>query len=347
MAELTYEISSNELANNTDWKYTDGNGTEFNLDSFLGLNEDKAPVIVFVVISTVLCLLSAGANLLSMIAIQHIPGNSTPIHMLYINLAVADMMGAVATFVSQIGTRISFNWVRDIPTLNVLGHTDAVGFVLLVFFYCGSAFTLLIFSILRYVAIAYPLKYSAIFTKKNIFVFVTICWIVSAVISAPGLCGIIFKRNPHCKPWNYVWPCIIGGVFIAVVALYARVSRGLWSRSNSAVSEHQADDNYKAFVTTLILTSTLLISMLPFVIFKILRLHAEQTDKITPFVFNNFICYLPYINFLSDPLVYGARTRDVREGYKHLLQSMGLNKEYDRRLQDGISAAKQTEDTGV
>jgi hypothetical protein len=82
--------------------------------------------------------------------------------------------------------------------------------------------------------------------------------------------------------------------------------------------------SYKAFVTVLLLTGSLSLFWLPYMLFHFVSAHVLDTDNEQD-ISDTLIylkCYvidfLPMLNFLADPLIYGLRMPEVRRGYRRL-----------------------------
>ncbi|CAH1800526.1 unnamed protein product [Owenia fusiformis] len=263
-------------------------------------------------ISTILCFLATMANLISVISICHIPGRLTANQLLFLNLSITDILAAFFTYTEAL-SMVTFYWV-DI-SLNFSFYLRYMGYILFVWFYCTSALTLLIFAICRYVAIYRPIGYTDVFTVKKIGVALIMIWIISAMLSLPGMCFFFDYNTKHvaCELWNYFWPCAILLSPIVTLFLYIRVSRYLRTRSARWRSEHGADENYHAFLTTIMLMVTLTLSLLPYIIFRLARYRKNMST-----IYYDFVYFLPFINFATDPVIYGLRTKNIRVGYSKL-----------------------------
>ncbi|CAH1799662.1 unnamed protein product [Owenia fusiformis] len=309
--------------------------------------EDETSLIRFITIATILCFVAIVVNTVSMIAIKFIPGNLTSTHLLFLNLSVADLFGSLSTYL-EIIPRMDVLWTHEdelSSSFKRIAFTQAFSFIFFTLFYMEGALTLFLISVLRYIALSQPLVYNRIASKRNISIYIVLSWIVSILVSLPGILAFKFDDLPFLEYWDYIWPCILCFILIIVIILYCRVSKGLWRRSSSANSRQSANDSYKAFVTSLILVVALVLFSLPYIAVKLIRVHIFSSTLLM--VHYNFICYLPYINFIMDPVVYGLRTRDIRAGYVRLGESSGCFKGRMRLTPRDVKSKENSAQTDV
>jgi hypothetical protein len=82
--------------------------------------------------------------------------------------------------------------------------------------------------------------------------------------------------------------------------------------------------NYKAFITILLLTGSLSLFWLPYMLFHFVSAHFLNTDNEQDisdaliYLKCYLVDFLPMLNFLADPLIYGFRMPEVRRGYRQL-----------------------------
>src|SRR6218665_305383 len=85
-----------------------------------------------------------------------------------------------------------------------------------------------------------------------------------------------------------------------------------------------SENNFKAFVTTLLLSGTLVVFWLPYMIFNFLSAHVNIDHIPESVLCAKFyvIDFLPMLNFLTDPIIYGSRMREIRKAYRRLVASV-------------------------
>ena len=273
-------------------------------------------------------------NVLSIGAMLHIRGRRSVHHTVLLNLAVCDMVGSVLLW-------MYYNSPLIFPhfEISTLGHCMFITLVLVapyILSLCNSFLSLLMLAVNQYMAICSPLWTTTHVTKGKMRVFIICSWVLSVVLAtSPAFLVLAMTRMQHCKLYatdmavHSLEICAYGlaVLIVIIVALYARVYRKILLhrkeqaqiRRNSR-SGHDSEGNFKAFITTGILTSTLVLFWLPFMVFHFISAHVEY-DSIPDSVLHAkfyIIDFLPVLNFLTDPIVYGIRMKEIREGYKHM-----------------------------
>ncbi|CAH1799210.1 unnamed protein product [Owenia fusiformis] len=268
-------------------------------------------------ISLTLCLLAVCANILSIAAVLHIPGRWNYNNLLIINLSVADAFGAISHLLDVVSRCFIMWYSQRVPTEAIM-YIIMSGIVFFVFFYFASALTLLVAAIHRYIAICSPLSYNDLCTKNKTLIALVCIWCVSGLFALPGYCATAYAysgKDDSCYIWNYVWPPPIVAIVFSMVILYCMVIVRLRRRAAILRSEHQVEQNYQWFLSTVIMASILVISFIPYVLTKVLRIHFSRQMDI---VYSEFLYFFPFFHFIIDPLVYGLRTKDMNEGYQQL-----------------------------
>lgn len=123
--------------------------------------------------------------------------------------------------------------------------------------------------------------------------------------------------------------------------------------SSSLSGRHHAlgspETNFKAFVTTLLMTGTLLFFWLPYLLVSSLSIYSSDSELSDyPDLLVNvkfyFIDFLPLLNYISDPIVYGVRIRCVRLSFGRLYGSL-CSRWSDRSRQETGRSLKLTTQT--
>ncbi|CAH1780840.1 unnamed protein product [Owenia fusiformis] len=128
-----------------------------------------------------------------------------------------------------------------------------------------------------------------------------------------------------CANWKYIWAGGKALILVIVVCLYLSLSRDLFVRTASFRSSTKSknDDSIRdsekdkhAFITILILLVILVSTGVPYIAVKVYR--SAHFDQNIISVYNNFITYFPYINFILDPIVYSIRSPDINAKYRSI-----------------------------
>ncbi|CAH1798208.1 unnamed protein product [Owenia fusiformis] len=301
----------------------------------------ESDIYTWFISSTILCVLSTIANTFSILAIKNIPGKLTGNHILYLNLSIADILGSLASNIEVVTLAFVELWLTSfedvLSAFKGILYFRVIGFACFILFYSVSAWTLLGFAILRYVAICRSMYYPNIYQRRKILIGIAMIWMLALAVSVPTLCLLKLgdpTEDQFCTTVHYVWPIVFAFISLVIIILYVCVyiesKRAMVRANRMHPGQEYPNHQYKAFVTTLLLLATLALSFLPYIIIRILRL--SDRDLKLKFAYYRFIYFLPYINFGSDPIIYASRTRDIREGYSRLWKKIvGCCKRCSRR----------------
>ena len=274
-------------------------------------------------------------NVLSVGAMLHIRGRRSVHHTLLLNLAVCDMVGSVLLW-------MYYNSPLIFPHFEIttLGHCMFITLVLVapyILSLCNSFLSLLMLAINQYMAICHPLRSVTNITKGKIYLCIACAWLLSVVLATcPAFLMLMMTQQKHCTLYatemavHSLEICAYGlaGLIVIIVALYARVYRKILDyrkeqaqiRRTCRNNNHDSESNFKAFITTAVLTSTLVIFWLPYMVFHFISAHVEYDSISDDALRVKFyaVDFLPVLNFLTDPIVYGIRMKEIREGYQYM-----------------------------
>ncbi|CAH1798939.1 unnamed protein product [Owenia fusiformis] len=317
-----------------DFKNEDNGTTDFNFTDYFKLNfnfsidyynftpnalavEEFSSAVTFGIIAGLLCVCAIFINILSIIVINRVVTNYSAIYVLFINLSIADMLCALSTSL-EIFPRLMIGGATwyTLHHLTFSAHCHAVSVILFATFYCTSASLLLILAVLRYIAISQPTLYANVSKKWHMYGCIALAWLASLIISLPGVAAFLHGQDVNIS-WDQVWPCLLGIIYFIVIFLYIKVSISLLRLSQMGRST-QLKENHKAFATSVILMTTLILTAVPYITVKLIRYNywSATLQKLH----NTFICYIPYVNFITNPIIYGWRTGEIKKGYARLLK---------------------------
>ncbi|CAH1798889.1 unnamed protein product [Owenia fusiformis] len=291
-----------------------------NLTFHSRMAEEKG-LLRLLISAAVLCVIAVFFNVFSIVAIYCIPSGQNMHTTLFMNLSIADTLGAIACFLEMFA-KVYFQWNKTKSNIiAVTFHVTVIGYMFFfVMFYIVSALTLLLFAVARYIAIFRPLSFNKIGNRQKTICLVLAIWVLSALMSSPAFCVVVEVHYsialPSCDYWNYIWPSIVFVVFLIITCLYIKVTHDLHVRCIRMRAESSTKDNFRALITTIILISMLILSLLPYLIFKLFRYHFSVDLRE---VYYNFIYFLPFTHYILDPIIYGWRTKTVQAGYKAIL----------------------------
>lgn len=259
--------------------------------------------------------------------------NYSAYNTLFINLASANLF---ACFLSWMTNNILFLFERQIVQLIIHGTTACKVFLYLlaaVYVSCSfevvSVLTMLGFTIVQYYAICQPLYHMTIIRKQKIYIFMAISWIATILVAmVPFSVLIIVTVQGECAEnlLHYIISttvlganisiCIVAIMYVIIIVICARIYieiRLLQQRLSHFRFVNDVKGQKKAFVTTIILLISLTIFFLPYTIMFIITLNIEDSQYIHNSVVIYYMNLLPYLKFISDPIIYGMRMREVQE----------------------------------
>ena len=277
-------------------------------------------------------------NILSLMAMTKIRGTRTVHHTLLMNLSVCDIFGSVLLW-------MYYNSPLIFPRFRTatIEHCLFIIMVLVAPFIlslCCSSLSLLTLALNQYIAICDPLFSTTKITKRKACFCILIIWMLS-IISAhvPAMLMLIKTRFEHCAIYvtsmgqasfeicTYALAALIIVIVILYVRIYSEVVR--YRRRTPQLNrrtrgDSEAEHNYKAFVTTFLLAGTLVVFWLPYLAFNFISAHVD-IDYISDFVLYMkfyFFDFMPMLNFITDPIIYGIRMREIRDAYHRMFAAM-------------------------
>ncbi len=265
---------------------------------------------------------------------------------LFINLAVANMMSCTLSWLCN---NLLFLFNKEIVHLIVTSFNMCRLFVYLTAaVFVSSAFgivstvTMLGFTSVQYFAICRPLHHQAIFRTTRTRLFLAAAWGLSLLCSfLPFLALVIIAQQRDCSAdlltliSNFVVygvNCcvgIVGAIYAIIIVLCVRIFyeiKVIGMRISRHRNERQdVKAERRAFVTIVILLCTLTVFFTPYSVIYVVSLNSKNPG----FGFKDegiiyYMTILPYFKFLSDPLIYGLRMREVKDGCLRMLAKCGL-----------------------
>ena len=277
-------------------------------------------------------------NVLSLIAMTKIRGTRTVHHTLLMNLAVCDMIGSVLLWMYY-NSPVIFPRFRA----TTLEHCLFIFMVLVAPFIhslCCSSLSLLTLALNQYIAICDPLFSTTKITKRKACFCILVIWIVSIICALiPASMMLIKTRLEHCAFYvgsmgqasleicTYALAALILVIVILYVRIYSEVvryRRRIPQLNRRSRGDSEAEHNYKAFMTTFLLAGTLVIFWLPYLAFNFITAHVEidYISDATLYIKFYFFDFMPMLNFITDPIIYGIRMREIRAAYHRIFSKV-------------------------
>lgn len=287
---------------------------------------------------TVLLVGSVVFNLLSLTAMTKIRGHRTVHHTLLLNLAVCDIVGSMLLWMYY-NSPIIFTHFK----VTRIEHCLFIIMVLcgsFILSLCLSSLSLLSLALNQYLAICNPLFSTTTITKKKACFCITMIWLISVTCAMmPAFSLLIRSRYMHCRYYAAsmsetgleVCTYAMAALIITIVVLYGRIYREIVRYrmrtpvlTNRRPRSDDAEHNYKAFITTLLLSSTLVFFWLPFMVFHFISAHVDINIIPDSVLYAKFyvIDFMPMLNYITDPIIYGIRMREIRDAYHRLFAKL-------------------------
>ncbi|XP_055586754.1 RYamide receptor-like [Uranotaenia lowii] len=277
-------------------------------------------------------LIAVIGNLAVFLAVTLLPRMQTVTNFFIANLALGDMLMAVFCIpFSFVSILILQYWPFGTPLCHLVNYSQAISVLV-------SAYTMIVISADRFLAIMWPLKPR--FSKRTAKISILLIWIGALLTAAP-----ILVFTSLIQPTEYhdqcdlaicteVWPdehsdwlysiILITLQFIVplivLIFTYALIARKIWAKTPLGESIKQRERQIlhsKRKIIKMMITVVLvfIVCWLPFNIFMLLPLHPDWPP-------------LPYLWFLVhwlamshscyNPLIYCFMNEKFRQGFQHL-----------------------------
>ena len=322
-----------------------GNLSNFSFVYYFNSSENTQPVffdtyysLARFVVETSLAVTSVVVNLIALIAAECSKTEATLSHPLFVNLALSNTLASalawlfnnVLVLFEELVIKLMYSEKLCRVTLMGLGASILMSMLGII-----STLTLLGFAIIQCIAINKPLHYTGLVTRKKINLYLLAIWSVTIAASVLPMTGLVISsENRECTKQflkdlvfgitvcGNLGNAIIGAVYVAIIVLCIKVYidiRKHWDRIHHFRQRWELHRNWKAFVTTALLVGSLTMFFLPscvvyFVTMNFNDMSLSRDSSILTYIMN----MLPYVKFITDPVIYGMRTKEVREGYRRV-----------------------------
>ncbi|KAI0238367.1 hypothetical protein LSAT2_010959, partial [Lamellibrachia satsuma] len=291
-------------------------------------------------VESVLAVVSSVTNAAALVAIANAPrSRHTVYHTLFVNLAIVNI---IACQLSWFCNNSLFLFQRHLADMLRRGATLCWMFVVLVaavfassLFGLISTLTMLGLTTVQYIAICRPLDQVALVSQTRVYRFIAFAWLVSLFTClAPFLTLLVIVHRSACTftTLRHIQLIVVGGVntFVALVfaihvvmlaqcvKIYIEISL-LRKRLSQFRFREDIRGEWKAFITTAVLLLTMVAFFLPYSVVYVVSINHISQASLQSGALIYYMNLLPYLKFLSDPIIYGMRTLEVREGCFRLL----------------------------
>ena len=287
-------------------------------------------------------ILAAGSLLVNIVALVCLlcsgRGKKSPYQMLFTNLVVTNIFATALLWTSN-NMLYLFEDTFTRKVMEGVSYCDVFLAMICITFISSSfgivaVLTLLGFSAVQCLAIWKPLIHPTIIRRRTMCYYLVAIWMVS--FFAAGLPLVVlysFVLGRECDNQRIISmkqaAKVVANINIGVFSLafctilmlctkiYADLrafrKRQLSFRRGSLIAKEE-----KMFSTTLLLIASMTLFCIPYLILYVVWLNSKTHNPMDNEAVIYYMFMLPYLKFLSDPLVYGIRMKRVRQGWHRL-----------------------------
>lgn len=262
-----------------------------------------------------------------------------------LNLAFADLLVSVINMPITVATIIEQRWVFGRTACVFLGFTTMLSFV-------SSVMSLAMIAINRYFYVVQWKTYKSIFTPRRSFIFGSIVWLISSLISLPPLFGWAEYRYIPGKSFCFVsWASDVYYMyFMLTICFFGPLTAMSFSyfhilkftkqagkrvqdhrdaerkRWESELEDERRKKRFRMTPTEMKLTNTLLIVVACFMFcwspFAITMFFDVYYPHPLPRIIDISTLLLGYANSMCNPVVYGIRTQSFKKEIRNLFTEL-------------------------
>ena len=205
-----------------------------------------------------------------------------------------------------------------------------------------SSVTMLGFTTVQYRSVSRPLVHWSITRKKMAYTFLVSSWpliFVFGCVPFGILLGMVNSKECTMDMYTYATSIVIVGSTIAMTIegvtyiiiiiisslIYIKLRRygqGFWNIR----FDNQIRNQKRIFATTLMLFITLVIFSIPYIVVYMITMNSGDISSIQNSTLIHYMNILPYFKFVSDPIIYGMRMREVKKSWFRLMVKCGFEK---------------------
>ena len=175
----------------------------------------------------------------------------------------------------------------------------------------------------------------ALVSQRRVYRFIACAWGLSLFTClAPFLALLVTVQRSACTitTLRHIQLIVVAGVntFVSLVfamhvvmlaqcfKIYFEIGL-LRKRLSQFRFREDIQSEWRAFITTAALLTTMVAFFLPYSVVYVVSINHSSSASLQSGALIYYMNLLPYLKFLSDPVIYGMRTAEVREGCFRLL----------------------------
>lgn len=292
-------------------------------------------------IETFIIVVSLTINVLGLylVAATHKKSQSV-YHILYFNLALSNLIACPLTWLCNNMMFLFNDWFNDVMPTDLRCEAvvySTVGVFVALSVGIQMTLAMLGLTMAQYVAICHPLKSIYMLEKRRAYIFIPIAIVISLTCAGTPF-AVLLHRVKTTTCTDALIGSIFGDVILGanvltsiIIVLYVlmasvgvrvyvemrqHLKRKLELGGN--VNAKKMKDDHRAFGTTMLLLLTLTLFFIPFTIYFVTKLNVDGLEGVAANVSIFYLTMMPCAKCIFDPIIYGARMRDVKAQYKRL-----------------------------
>lgn len=199
-----------------------------------------------------------------------------------------------------------------------------------------SVLHLLALAVNHYLGIVRPLHYASMVTKRTAIILIALIWTVPCFyvfIYFSSIPGQGFQSE-NCTNYRFLvenvfrslYSCIFFIPLLPMIVMYSHIFM-IVKRHQRGLSKYSSDPslkkNIKATVTTLLILGTYILGWVPAVLFYVVvctncTVHPDRISRDNMAAISIVANCLVLLKSFLDPLIYAARTREIREALRRM-----------------------------
>ena len=311
---------------NTTWT----NGSETETEAFETQVPQSHSLRTVEIIQLTVSIIGIIANVVSITATCHVPHDRwTAYNKLIINLGISDIFLPMA-------------YITHLITVALKSEdscSQTVQRFILNVTLTSTLFNLLLMAVGHYIAIIHAIRYRLFFSKARVNFGICFIWGVSVafgvfeiLVSFGGYTDDVAKEVSFCHhvnfdDFNYELVIIIFlfVVLVCLIVIYAIICVHVMKMIHRDKKEGRWSNSYKATFTTFLIIGSFVICWCPLGLFHLalyIKPPTQDDDLELLFVLNDALFALMLFNSICDPVIYGIRRSEVKQGYTRMFRNI-------------------------
>ena len=290
---------------------------------------------------TFIIFISMSINVLGLYAVMSTHRKRQSVyHILYFNLAISNLVACPMTWLCNNMLFLFNDWFNEMLQTDFKCTTTVYMLAgVFVALSVGIQMTLAMLglALAQYMAICRPLQSIYVLQKKRAYYFIPVAIVISLICAATPF-GVLHSRSTTNACTNEIIGSIFRDVILGAniltviivilylamavigVRIYIEIRRHMKRKLELGgnVDVKKLHEDHRAFGTTMFLLLSLTLFFIPFTIYFVTKLNVDGVEKVAANVSIFYLTMMPCAKCIFDPIIYGARMRDVKATYTRL-----------------------------